>query len=201
MSTPAIAVRTVVVTGPECTGKTTLAAALADIFAAPWTPEAARRFAERAGEPLSAATVAPIARLSMRMEDEARAASPPLLIRDTDLVSTVVYARHYYGALEEWIRTEAVARRGGLYLLCAPDLPWTADGIRDRPAQREQLHADFARTLAELGASVAEVRGTGEGRTLAAVASVRAFLDQATSGSTTGTATLPPSDPAPRRTR
>lgn len=170
--------RTVVVTGPECSGKTTLTAALAELFAAPWTPEAARLFAERSPEPLSAATVAPIARLGMQLEDEALASAPTLLFRDTDLVSTVVYARHYYGNVEAWIAREARARRAGLYLLCAPDLPWTPDGVRDRPLQREELHAEFARALASLEANVAEIRGLGEARTLAAVASVRAFLDQ-----------------------
>ena len=208
MTRSASAVRTVVVTGPECTGKTTLAAALADLFGAPWTPEASRRFAEEASEPLSAGTVAPIARLTMRLEDEARAASPTLLIRDTDLVSTIVYARHYYGSVEAWIVAEARARRADLYLLCAPDLPWTPDGIRDRPDQRDEMYADFGRTLAELHAPVSEIRGAGDARTLAAVASVRAFLDQAVNGApggapggaVSGAATRPPPDPAPRRT-
>ena len=208
MTRSASAVRTVVVTGPECTGKTTLAAALADLFGAPWTPEASRRFAEEASEPLSAGTVAPIARLAMRLEDEARAASPTLLIRDTDLVSTIVYARHYYGSVEAWIVAEARARRADLYLLCAPDLPWTPDGIRDRPDQRDEMYADFGRTLAELHAPVSEIRGAGDARTLAAVASVRAFLDQAVNGApggapggaVSGAATRPPPDPAPRRT-
>lgn len=207
MTRSASAIRTVVVTGPECTGKTTLAAALADLFAAPWTPEASRRFAEQASEPLSSGTVAPIARLAMRLEDEARAASPTLLIRDTDLVSTIVYARHYYGSVEEWIAAEARARRADLYLLCAPDLPWTPDGIRDRPDQRDEMYADFGRTLAELHAPVSEIRGAGDARTLAAVASVRAFLDQAAHGApgavrsaVSAAATRPPPDPAPRRT-
>lgn len=212
MTDSAKPIRTVVVTGPECTGKTTLAAALAELFGAPWTPEASRRFAEQASEPLSVATVAPIARLAMRLEDEARAAAPALLIRDTDLASTIVYARHYYGRVEEWIVAEARARRADLYLLCAPDLPWTPDGIRDRPDRRDEMYADFGRTLAALRRPVSEIRGVGDARTLAAVASVRAFLDQAANAAATASATasataaasaaatrLPP-DPAPRRT-
>ena len=189
------ATRVVVLTGPECSGKTTLAAALAEAFAAPWTREAAREFAESSAEPLSSATVAPIARLAMTIEDEARAARPTLLFRDTDLVSTVVYARHYYGAVEDWIVTEARARLGDLYLLGAPDLPWSADGVRDRPTQREDLFAEFARTLEEFGATSVVIRGTGEARTMAAIAAVRAYLDRVATVTTS-----PPHDPAPRRT-
>ena len=168
--------RTIVLTGPECSGKTTLAAALAEEFSAPWTPEAARLFAEGSDAPLSAATVAPIARLAIALEDEARASAPALLVRDTDLVSTVVYARHYYGYCEPWIEAAARARVADLYLLCAPDLPWTADGVRDRPTQRAELHAAFARTLLAFGGSVVPVQGVGEARTAAAMAAVRAHL-------------------------
>lgn len=158
----------VVLSGPEASGKTTLAAQLGRCFAAPWVPEAARRFAEQATAPLSAATVEPIARLAMAMDDEARAAEPVLLIHDTDLVSTVVYARHYYGDCPAWIVAEARRRLGDLYLLCRPDLPWTADGVRDRPAQREEMLELFRDTLREVGASYEEVRGLGEARLRAA---------------------------------
>ncbi len=155
-----------VLTGPECSGKTTLAQALAEAFRAPWTPEASRLYAEESPGGLSATTVEPIARLSMQLEDEALArlgAAPALLIRDTDLVSTIVYARHYYGSVADWIVEEARARRADLYLLCRPDLPWTPDGVRDRPTHREELFADFRSALHEIGASASVVEIAGEG--------------------------------------
>lgn len=170
------ATRRVVLIGPECSGKTTLASALAGEFGAPWTPEAARRFAESHEAPLSALTVEPIARLSMALEDAALAARPPLLVRDTDLVSTVVYARHYYGSVAPWIEAEARARLADLYLLCRPDLPWSPDGIRDRPMHRDLLFEEFRSALAALGARVAEVGGTGPARLEAARAAVRGAL-------------------------
>lgn len=172
---------TVVLTGPECTGKTTLAATLAARFGAPWVPEAARRYAESVDGALSAATVEPIAQLAIALEETARASDPPLLIRDTDLVSTIVYARHYYESCPAWIEREARARRADLYLLGAPDLPWVPDGVRDRPTQREELFDAFARTLAELGARVTVLRGSGELRTQAAESAVRDLLADAPS--------------------
>ena len=166
----------IVLTGPECSGKTTLAAALAAHFDAPWVPEAARRFVETVPGALSAATVGPIAQLSMRLEDDALRAAPALLFRDTDLVSTVVYARHYYGECPAWIEREARFRRADLYLLGRPDLPWTPDGLRDRPTQREELFAEFARALESIDARVVEVRGEGPVRVSLAERAVTALL-------------------------
>ncbi len=174
MEAHAARVTRVVLIGPEASGKTTLASELAAEFGAPWTPEAARLFAESWPEPLSLETVAPIARLSMRLEDEALAAMDAsdgarrLLIRDTDLVSTVVYSRHYYGTVEAWIEREARARRADLYLLCRPDLPWFPDGVRDRPMLREELFDQFRRELEAMGARVAHLSKVGDlRRTLA----------------------------------
>jgi nicotinamide riboside kinase len=156
-----------VLTGPESTGKTTLARTLAWELSAPWTPDAARLFAESHEAPLSAATVAPIARLCMSLEDDARRTAPALIIRDTDLVSTVVYARHYYGQCPAWIVQEARERRGELYLLCTPDLPWEADGVRDRPDDRDAMFKAFTDTVAELvddPTRVRVIRGLGDAR-------------------------------------
>jgi nicotinamide riboside kinase len=167
----------IVVIGPECTGKTTLAREVAESLGVPVVPEAARLYAEWHDGALSAATVAPIAQLSIRLEEEALAAiagAPrALIVRDTDLVSTVVYSRHYYGHVEPWIEGEARARLGDLYLLCATDIPWVPDGVRDRPAARDDLHRDFSEELERLGARVAHVSGRGAARLASALDAIR----------------------------
>jgi nicotinamide riboside kinase len=163
----------IVLTGPESTGKTTLARALAAELQAPCVPEASRLLAEAmAPASLSAATVEPIARLAMRMADEALAHAPALAVFDTDLVSTVVYARHYYGSCPEWIVEEARHRRAECYLLCLPDLPWVADGVRDQPTARESLLTSFRAVLREIEADAVEIHGVGDARLSAARAAV-----------------------------
>jgi nicotinamide mononucleotide transporter len=162
----------VVLTGPENSGKTTLTQAIAAQHGAPWVAEAARQFVETHPSPLSADTVEPIAKLSMALDDAARTSAPALLVHDTDLVSTVVYARHYYGHCPPWIADEARARRADLYLLCLPDLPWEADGVRDRPTQRAELLAMFRDELRALDANVVEISGLGETRLAAALSAL-----------------------------
>jgi len=153
----------VVVTGGECTGKTTLAAELAERFAIPWLPEASRLRAEdvlrREGRELSAGDVEPIAQLHCAAEDVALASCPRALLLDADLLSTVVYARHYYGSCPPWIEAEARRRLADLYLLHSPDVPWISDGVRDRPSERAEIHRLFAGALRASGAPVVEVSG------------------------------------------
>jgi NadR type nicotinamide-nucleotide adenylyltransferase len=167
----------VVVTGSECTGKTTLARELAREFRAPCSAEFAREYVDGKGTQLDATDVEPIARGQILAEDAAAAAATDLCLKDTDLVSTVVYAGHYYGACPAWIAEAARARLGDLYLLLHPDVPWLADGLqRDRPAEREHLHALFRSSLAALGAVVVDITGTWDGRRDRARAAVRAAL-------------------------
>jgi NadR type nicotinamide-nucleotide adenylyltransferase len=143
--------------GPECTGKTTLAEQLSAHFGAPWVPEFAREYAERVARELTVDDVEPIARGQMALEDAA--ANEGLVILDTDLISTVVYARHYYGQCPEWIEAAAAKRKADLYLLTDIDVPWVADGLRDSAAPRESLYDKFARTLKDYDANVATITG------------------------------------------
>ena len=166
----------IVLTGPECAGKTTLASALARRFRAPWLPEASRLYADEVRRELTEGDADPIARRAMLAEDAALALDPPLLVLDTDLISTVVYVRHYYGPCPAWIEDAARERRGDLYLHCAPDLPWTADGVRDRPAQRRELSALFESALLEFGCTTADVSGTGAARERAALSAAAALV-------------------------
>ena len=151
----------VCVTGPESTGKTTLARRLAEWAGVDWVPEASRLYAERKGSELLLEDVGPIAREHIAL---ARAVGTPLCVLDTDLLSTVVYSRYYYGTVAPWILRAERARRADLYLLSDVDVPWIPDGVRDRPTDRERMFALFRDALARRKANVVDVRGDWESR-------------------------------------
>jgi NadR type nicotinamide-nucleotide adenylyltransferase len=176
----------VVVTGSECTGKTTLAAELAARFNAPWSPEFVRSYLDAKRAPLDASDLEAIAAgqltVERRAEHDASVGKRRMVVRDTDLVSTTVYARHYYGSCPEWIEAAARRRAGDLYLLLYPDVPWVPDGLqRDRAgdAERAEMHARFRDALASLGAHVVEIRGSWDERKALAVGAVVAALEEA----------------------
>ena len=170
----------IVVTGSECTGKTTLARELARWLGAPCSEEHARRYVDEKRTPLDASDVEPIARGQLAAENAAIAQAGDVVVLDTDLVSTVVYSRHYYGACPGWVERAARERLGGLYLLLHPDVPWVADGLhRDRPNLRAQVHEEFRATLDAWRAPVAHVRGDWNQRRATARAAVLAAMKAA----------------------
>jgi NadR type nicotinamide-nucleotide adenylyltransferase len=152
-------------TGPECTGKTRLAQELAARYNTVWVPEFAREYAERVNRPLTVKDVDLIAEGQLAFEERAAPLADKLLVLDTDLISTVVYSRHYYGTVPPWIARAAAARLANLYILLDTDVPWTPDPARDpTPAARPALYEAFARTLEEHGARVVRVGGGWEER-------------------------------------
>jgi NadR type nicotinamide-nucleotide adenylyltransferase len=160
----------IVLTGSESTGKTTLAAQLAAHYGCEFVPEFVREFAEKKGAPIAMSDHGPIAHGQMALENAYAARAGSLLIQDADLLSTVAYCHHYFGACPLWIEEEAIARRPALYLLCDIDVPWQADGVRDRGEQRAEMHELFVQTLERLGATYRVLRGLGPIRAERAVA-------------------------------
>lgn len=150
--------------GPECTGKSTIAARLAARYQTLWVPEYAREYAARVARPLTAADVEPIARGQMALEDEGATSADGLLILDTDLVSTFVYARHYYAEPPDWIEPLLPTRLANLYLLFAPDLDFAPDEVRDPTADRHAIHDAMRAALDALNARCERVEGGWEER-------------------------------------
>ncbi|HKN69057.1 MAG TPA: ATP-binding protein [Gemmatimonadaceae bacterium] len=170
----------VVLTGSESTGKTTLAERLAYHYGVSWVPEFVRDYAVAKGAPLDASDVDAIARGQIAREDEYRSRAARdderLLIGDTDLLSTAVYAAHYYGRAPDWLVDAAHRRRPNLYLLLDIDLPWIADPQRDRGHLRSEMHTLFHSAVEDSGAPFVLVSGDSAARFDAACAAIDALI-------------------------
>lgn len=169
--------RRVVVTGPESVGKTTLARDLARRLDTALAPEYGRAYVDARPAGLHGLTekdFQEIARGQIEAEEAGARRANRLLVCDTDLELTCLYAERYLGACPAWLRDEAARRRYALHLLLAADVPWVPDPQRDSPDARER---DFERLRARLtaqGRPFVEVRGDWDARLASALEVVTA---------------------------
>jgi len=169
------------VTGPESTGKTTLATQLAEALSAPLVREMAREILARcASEPASenapsytSADVLAIAEAQLEAEREALRSGAPVVVADTDLTVIQVWWEEKYGALHPWIIARLAERSRRRYLLMLPDLAWEPDPLRESPFDRERLLERYREILAESAFPVAEISGSGADRLEGALQSLR----------------------------
>ncbi len=153
-----IAPGVIAVIGAECSGKTTLARALAQQLDAALVPEALRAFVDEHGRPPAAAEQASV--MAAQIASEA-AAGGGWVVSDAGALMTAVYSILYYSdrslapAALQHHRTACA-----LTVWCAPDIPWVADaGHRDGPAQRKAGEDVIGAVLAGSDLSVLRVHG------------------------------------------
>ncbi|VEF11278.1 nicotinamide-nucleotide adenylyltransferase [Pseudomonas fluorescens] len=132
--------KVVVLTGPESTGKSWLAAGLEQRFGGLRVDEYVRRFIELNPRETCLADIPEIARGQLQWEDQARAQLPALLILDTHLLSNILWSQTLFGDCPPWLERELLARHYDLHLLLSPEqVDWTDDGQRCQPDMNERL--------------------------------------------------------------
>lgn len=132
--------KVIVLTGPESTGKSWLAAGIQQQFGGLRVDEYVRWFIEQYPRDTCLADIPEIARGQLQWEDAARAQQPRLLILDTHLLSNMLWSQTLFGECPPWLETELLARHYDLHLLLSPEqIEWTDDGQRCQPDLSERL--------------------------------------------------------------
>ncbi|MDX1627082.1 MAG: ATP-binding protein [Fulvivirga sp.] len=133
-------IRKIAITGPESTGKSTLAADLARHYHTVWVPEFARSYLEKINRPYNETDLLNIARgqwnEEIRLTPEA---SNGFLFSDTEMLVLKIWSMHKYGRCHPEILEKLNNPSYDLYLLCDIDLPWEADPQREHPHLREHF--------------------------------------------------------------
>ena len=143
------AVRKIVISGPESTGKTSLAEYLSQHFEGQYIREYAREYITALKRPYNYDDVVHIAEMQVRQEKEMLGKAGRYLFYDTYLVITKVWFRVVFDRYPRWL--DEYLRDSGidLFLLCYPDLPWIPDPVRENPGEMRMKLFDMYKNEAE----------------------------------------------------
>lgn len=151
-------VQRIVCLGGESSGKSTLAAALAEQFNTLCAAEFGREWWLERGGQLTFDDLLFIGRKQVAREEQLARRANRYLFCDTSPLTTLFYCLDQFGHAAPEL--EALAERPyDLTLLCAPDFPFVQDGTRREAGFRVRQHEWYVRQLERRGVAYLEVRG------------------------------------------
>lgn len=163
----------IVLTGPESSGKTAMAEALAATNEEVWAPEFARHYLAHLGRPYILDDLKTIATGQKTWEKWYAGRSKTLAICDTDWTVLHIWETYRFGSDKVWRSGYGPAPSADLYLLCAPDFEWQPDPLREHPTAREALFDLYAGLMRSIHARYVVLRGSPEERLSTAQAAIR----------------------------
>lgn len=172
----------IVTFGPESTGKTSLARALATHYNTQWVPEFAREYLQKkyddAGEICAPEDLLPIVKGQLTSENKLAKKANKVLFCDTNPLETYVYGEAYYRNFENRRLKEIMDKsKYDLYLLTYIDVPWEADDLRDKPEEREEMFERFELALKTRNLPYIVVKGNLENRMAESIKVINALLN------------------------
>ena len=187
--------------GPESTGKSTLAAALAEHYGTAWIPEYARAYVGALARPYTYQDVCHVAEQNRREANLSQPLSTSLnlseplstflnlskqpsgpLFFDTELIITKVWLDEVYGRRPEWLTSPIPEDcRMDFYLLLSPDIAAVPDPLRENLSQpaRERLFRLYQQEIESTGRPYAIIAGQGAERFQNALSVVGQFVKSA----------------------
>lgn len=162
----------IIITGPESSGKTTLAKALAAQLKTRLVPEFARSYLGYLGRTYEYNDLKTIILGQKNWESwyEKRAGSKALVC-DTDWTVIRIWEQYRYATSK--ITAQEIPSSNAHYLLCAPDIPWIPDPLREHPDERETLFELYEQLLREIQAPFTIIQGTADQRFENSLASIQ----------------------------
>lgn len=165
----------IAITGPESTGKSTLAAQLAHYFKAVKVDEFSRIFLEKQGGTYTYPDILEIAKAQFQLNIIAKPENG-FVFFDTELLVTYVWCLFKYKKVHPWIEENIQNQGIDLFLLTKPDLPWQPDPLREHPDKLNELFQLYRQSLNKFNLPFEVIGGLGPDRLKNAVEAVQKRL-------------------------
>jgi len=169
-------IKKIAIVGPESTGKSTIAAQLAEHYNTVWVPEYAREYCSKLTEPCTWQDEINMFRGQLDLENQLLGSANQLLICDTTFITVKIWSDYMFGKAPEEVLYELPRHPYDFYLLMDIDLPWTDDPLRDFPHLREYFMDVWHKELNDLNASYVVVSGSSDIRVNNAISAVDKYL-------------------------
>lgn len=161
----------ILIAGPECSGKTALARALAGYYSGQWLPEYAPEYLDGLGRHYAYEDIGRIAR-----EHDARlkalvacTSRDQYIFLDSFLVNLKIWSLYRFGRVDTWIEERISTLDMDCVLLLRPNIPWEEGPYRENPGDRDQLFDLYEAQFAELNWPYRVVDALGEERLFQAI--------------------------------
>ena len=167
----------IAILGPESTGKSELAKALATYYKGEWVPEYAREYVEKLGRKYTYDDVCHIAATQRKDIDlfENKTQSDCVFF-DTELIITKIWFEYCFGEVPQFLTNAMEKPVFDFYLLCDYDLEWIPDPVREHGDDRAYFFNLYKAEIEKTKRPFAIVSGTGEGRVLNAIKAIENYL-------------------------
>lgn len=153
---------TIIFTGPESSGKTTLSKSIADYYQVNWVKEYSRTYLENLQRPYQQTDLITIAKGQLEKEQTFIKNNPNNLFHffDTSLLVIKVWSIFKYGSYNFELEKMLLQNLPDYYFLCDYHIPWEYDPMRENPNERAELYRLYKKELIALKVPFFEIKGT-----------------------------------------
>jgi nicotinamide riboside kinase len=121
-------------TGPESCGKSTLAKWLSEMYRLPLSEEFAREYLSQKEsyiqDDLDSITLGQLADWQKKGAE---------FVADTEMTVLKIWSEYRFQQASQYILEAHKKQHFTHYFLCAPDIPWEPDPLRENPSNRDEL--------------------------------------------------------------
>jgi nicotinamide riboside kinase len=135
----------IAITGPESSGKTSIAQSIASYFEEEAIPEYARLYLTEKKEKYTFEDVAIMA--SGQFESLFPTNPKKLIVADTEMIVYKIWYQEKYHVTPDGILQMILNQNFDYYFLCYPDIPWEPDPLRENPFDRKVLFHQYENVL------------------------------------------------------